>query len=253
MSIPVRFQKTAKVFAFTVTALFLPLSIGLATPRIIDPLLFFLPILAPFMFIVVVLGLLPWLVCLALLAGGLAIVISLRYVQRRWLQALLVAGLLAVIAFPFLYRYQPAVLPAPGHESLVVTAPRSFCQNVRRQSEMILEIERCHYELMGWDETEQLFYRSKCRNQPEKLWSIDPNTSDTPTPVSSLPETLYPIVSLPEAIDYVRADVYPASAERSVLELTFPQPWIVSPTGRWVAAISHHVYGPEDVIIISTD
>lgn len=249
-------QIPIKVAALVTTLIFLPVSLGLPLHRLLQAreLTHLFPpyFLAPSMLALAILGAAPKAVCLLVVVGILSVVAPWPLVGHRWLRALLAAGLLAMIAFPFVYRYQPAVLAAPGHELILVTAPDTFCKQVRRQSDVWWEIRRCEYELVGWDENETLFYNEQCGELPVQLWADNPDNLSTPAPVETPPETLYPIVSYPDAIDYVRADAYPPSAEESVRALSFRKPWIISPTGRWVAAVARHVYGPEDVIIVST-
>ncbi len=240
-------QTAIMAFALAVILFFSPLSAGLALRGWLPPYF-----LAPFMLVINILGLAPWMVCLAVGAGALAAIGAWFVARRRWLWLLLAAGLLMMFSFPLLYRYQPAVLAASGHELILVTAPGSFCEDVRRRAEVYWEIQPCEYELIGWDEDETLFYRERCKGAPERLWAYNPDARTGPAPVTKTSDTLYPIVSLPQAIDFVRADVYPPSAEESVRQLSFPRPWSVSPTGRWVAAVSRHIYGPEDVVIVST-
>jgi hypothetical protein len=254
MSVPANIKTAIKAIAVAVTLLFLPLSAGLAIHAWLRTISLALPpyLIAPFALVVSVMGLVPWTVCAVLAVGALAVIVSWRWVQRPWLQWVLAAGLMAMVAFPLLYRYQPAVMAAPGHELILLTAPDSFCDHVRRRSEVYWEMQPCRYEIIGWDETETLFYTESCGDAPAQLLAYNPDLRTPPAPVDAVPETLYPIVSDPKAIDYVRADVYPPSAEESVRRLSFPQPWIISPTGRWVAAVTRHVYGPEDVIVVST-
>ena len=249
-------QAAVKAVAIITTLIFLPLSLGLPLHRLLQAraATTWLPpyLLAPSMLALSILGLSPWSVCLLLVVGILAVVVAWRTVRRGWLRVLLAAGMLAMMVFPFVFRYQPAVLAAPGHTLILVTTPESFCEQVRRQSETYWEIQRCQYELVGWDENETLFYNESCGEAPTRLFSYDPEQQTPPAIVDAVPDTLYPIVTDPKAIGYVRADVYPASAEESVRALSFPRPWIISPTGRWVAAVARHIYGPEDVIIVST-
>jgi hypothetical protein len=251
MSVPAKFQFVTKVAAIAATLLFLPLSAGFVLHALLPSPVVSWFVLPP-MFVITSMGQVPWTLCLVLLMGMLAIIAAWRHVKQRWLRALLFAGLLSMAAFPFLYRYQPAVTAAPGHQLLLVTGPDSFCDHVRRQSETFWEIRRCEYEIIGWDEDERLFYKARCDGDSEQLWAYQPDARTGPEPAAAIPDTLYPIVSLPEAIDYVQADVYPPSAEESVRRLSFPPPWSVSPTGHWVAAVARHVYGPEDVIVVST-
>jgi len=257
MSMVRKFQTPIKITALVATLIFLPVSLGLPLHRLLQArsLAHWLPpyLLAPSMLVLAMLGAAPKAVCLLLAVGILSVAAAWLLVARRWLRILLVAGLLAMIAFPFVYRYQPAVLAAPGYELILVTAPDTFCQQVRRQSDVWWEIRRCEYELVGWDEDETLFYNELCDELPVQLWAYNPDQRKVPEPVDALPETLYPQVTDPKASDYVRADAYPPSAEESVRALAFRKPWVISPTGRWVAAVARHIYGPEDVIIISTE
>ncbi len=257
MSVWTRIQSLSKIVAFGLTALFLPLSAGLALHSWLQTLgrtaLFPPWIIAPFALVVGTMGLAPWSVCLALGLGIVAIVVAWRGIRKRWARALLAVGLLAMLAFPLVYRYQPAVMAAPGHRLILVTMPVTFCEHVQRNAETYWEIKGCDYELVGWDEDETLFYNETCEGASPRLWAFNPQKDAQPVLADALPETLFPIVNEPAAIDYVRADVYPPSAEESVRRLSFPEPWIISPSGRWVAALARHVYGPEDIIIVSTE
>ncbi len=115
---------------------------------------------------------------------------------------------------------------------IFVTAPGSFCEEVRRRAEVYWDIRRCEYEVIGWDENETLFYRERCQGAPARLWAYNPDARTGPAPATKTSDTLYPIVSLPLAIDFVRADVYPPSAEEFVHQLSFPSSWSILPSGR---------------------
>ncbi len=242
MAISPKLRTAIKAMALIAIVIFLPFGAGFALHEVLPtsplPTIFVLPSLLA----VSTLGLAPAALCLALAAGALAIIMSWRFWRRWWMRALLVAGLAAIIAFPFLYRYQPAVIAAPGHELRLATAPHSFCQHLRRQSHIFWEIRRCEYKIVGWDEEGTLFYDAACGHTPAQLWAYAPDSGSPPAPVAHPPQPLSPATPFPGAVDFVRADVYPPAAEESVRALALRQPWALSPDGRWAATVARHIY-----------
>ena len=77
----------------------------------------------------------------------------------KWLK--LALPLLAIVALLFIFRYSAALSAAPGYEAIWVTEP-SFPAGYVKTGQIILELQPCTYELLGWQE-ETLYYQSNCQ------------------------------------------------------------------------------------------
>ncbi len=163
---------------------------------------------------------------------------------RVWLLVLV----LAIAAFPFVFRYQPALTAAPGYQMQWVTAP-GFPERIVRAAQNILEETPCRYELMGWTADGWLYYRATCAGE-ERMWRYSPAQPGRPAPVSQLPEE-WEATKIPESqvLAMVRADIRPKSAEPTTRPLLMKE-IAVFPDGRWIAIVTRHIYGPEDIVVL---
>ncbi|MCL5952426.1 MAG: hypothetical protein M1132_12030 [Chloroflexi bacterium] len=188
----------------------------------------------------------------SLLGIGTAAVALLWARPYRIVQALLVLALLAILVFPWIYEYQPGLVAAPGYAMRVPTHP-GFMGGVVKRAQDGAEQVPCKYELLGWDVTNILFYQATCGNDPAVTWFYDPRGAiDDPHVTPRAPGGLARDEMLSyEVLDRVRASgVWPPDAEPGVRSIQLRQGSLRSPDGQWVALISRHVYGPEDVVIV---
>ena len=190
-----------------------------------------------------------------LLVGSAAMLLSWFLTTRRQIRALLLIGILAMIIYwshpPFHYR--PPLEPAPGHTLRVPTQPHTLFQ--RMQWGFLVEWDevtpRCQYTLLGWGKPAVLYYQEDCGEEDIQVWRFDVANDSLPQSTSHPPASLE-LDQDTLAISYVRSGAYPPSAEEPTRRLIFRRPWLRSPDTRWVAAVARRVYGPEDIIIVST-
>jgi hypothetical protein len=184
---------------------------------------------------------------------GIAAALAAWFWSRpnRVLRGLLLLSLLAILAFPWLFRYQPALVAAPGHTMRLPTQP-GWLDGVVKSNQISAEIRPCTYTLLGWSKDAVLYYQAACKAAPPQLWAIAPDREESARPVDSAPLELG-VQKAPVSIsDWVRADgVWPPSAEPNARRLNLREGSLISPDGRWVALIARHAYGPEDVVLLS--
>lgn len=156
-----------------------------------------------------------------------------------------IAGLLIV-------RYQPAVIAAPGHEMHWPTRPGPAASLVKSY-QRFFEIRPCEYMLLGWSADGALFYREACRDSQPQVWACDLEKRDRPHRMEVVPLGLaQETVPRSSILEMVRSPgVRPADAEPTVRSMEVRADGLASPDGHWVAVVVRHVYGPEDVIVLS--
>lgn len=160
----------------------------------------------------------------------------------------------SVAGLAWFFRYQPAVVAAPGHEMRWPTRPGPL-DSLAMSAQRFLEIRNCEYAVMGWNAEGVLFYEEACQDAPARTWAFDPAGSRQPRLMESLPGDLSrEAVARSAVLDLVRSPiVHPADAEPMVRRLEVQQDGVVSPDGQWVAVVVRHIYGPEDVIIVARE
>jgi hypothetical protein len=163
---------------------------------------------------------------------------------------LLALTLLGVATFPWLYRYQPALFAAPGHELVVVTRTGLLDGMVKR-AQLGAELVPCRYTLLGWGEAGDLYYQSDC-GADSRLWTLAPDREAAPRAVAEAPAGLVAKESQSAVVGVVR---YPSSDPSTEANLRLAairgKVGLPSPDGRRVALVSRHIYGPEDVLLVS--
>ena len=56
-----------------------------------------------------------------------------------------------------------------------------------------------------------------------------------------------------QVLELVRSPlIYPPEAEPSTRSISVRDNGLASPDDRWVALVARHIYGPEDVIVVSS-
>ena len=190
-----------------------------------------------------------------LLAGSVAMLLCWFLTTRRQIRALLLIGILAMVIYwlhpPFHYR--PPLEPAPGHTMRIPPQPHTLFQ--RMQWEFLAEWDEvaphCQYTLLGWGKSAVLYYQEDCGEENIQVWRFDVANDSLPQSILHAPASLE-LDQDSLAINYVRSSTYPPSSEEPTRRLIFRRPWLLSPDARWVAAVARRVYGPEDIIIVST-
>jgi len=201
-------------------------------------------------------------ISLVALASSSAALIWLIMRERRqfWRRGHFYASLIAfagVLAFPLLMHYRPVVQAVPGVELRLVERP-SLVEGAVRGCQAAAEVRGCQYEPLGWADAQTLVYRKWCGGRYEMgVWHPGDSQplqayhlgTDEVTPFEGdlgalTHETCAPLVC-----------VLPALAKRESSEQGYHpgqyEDALISPDGHWVAFTAEHIYGPEDLLVIS--
>jgi len=162
---------------------------------------------------------------------------------------LAVAG---IVAFPRLFRYQPAVVAAPGVVLHVATQP-GWLGGLKKMEQDLADQIPSTYTLLGWSADGVLYYReTDTATQTTRAWAYAPGKGARPQLVTA-PTGIVPTAVIPREalLELVRARAWPSSAEPSTRPLLIRADGLASPDGRWAAVVTKHIYGPEDVIVVA--
>jgi hypothetical protein len=156
-------------------------------------------------------------------------------------------------------RYQPAVEAAPGVE-LRIVEKLGLLEGVVKQCQVGAEVRGCVYEPLGWVDARTLVYRKWCGGHyTEEGW--EPGSPGCPM-LYDLKTGKIGASLADRAPSYETCKpgicVTPALAEKEFFAPLYYLPGhfedpVVSPDGRWVAFTARHVYGPEDLLVISKE
>jgi hypothetical protein len=174
--------------------------------------------------------------------GLVLVLIGMAWGRPGWMgRIVLVGGLLAILALPAVYEYTPAVSVEPGYVMRVPTDPGAVA-GVVKATQTGAEVRRCEYELMGWSRSEGALYGEKVCGARRLTWAYWPMSDQYERAVSTVPE------------DLVRQDAGDLVGVDSVYSLNqvVRQPVLASSEGWWYAFVARHIYGPEDVVVVSS-
>jgi hypothetical protein len=172
---------------------------------------------------------------------------------NRWAAAWLAASLAAVLLYPAtLGSYRPALAARPGLAMVVPTQPDSLVGSIVKRAQTSAEMRPCAYHLLGWAADGRFYYESACAATSE-VWAIDPASEARPARAASAPADLAGVaVGRQQALASVEArGVRPENVEpftRPILLVAGET--LKSGDGAWLAVVSQHVYGPQDVLLI---
>ena len=185
------------------------------------------------------------------LMGLLLIGAALLWSRHSWIAlVLLLVTLLSIVIYPLLNQYHPSLTPAPGYEMQVPTQPGPL-EGIIKSTQITVELETCHYTLLGWDITQKLFYKEQCYSGPEQVWSYDPAQQRAQSVLSEPSDLVMNTCPGIVVSDWVRVPlVYPPEAEPDVRRAHLEGNSRPSPDCRWIAAITRYIYGPEDVVLL---
>ncbi len=182
-----------------------------------------------------------------------------RQVWRRGRFYVLLAACTSVLAFPLLMRYQPVIKAAPGVELRLVDEP-GLLEGVVKSCQAAAEVRECQYEPLGWADAQTLVYRQWCGGRYEMgVWH--PGDSQPPQAYHLDTDEVSPFDGDLDALTHETCApsvcVLPALAKREPFEQGYyPGQYedaLFSPDGRWVAFTTKHIYGPEDLLVISSE
>lgn len=166
----------------------------------------------------------------------------------KLLGAWLVLLLVATLAFPLVCRYQPALWAAPGYQSEWVTNP-GFLGGVVKAAQNIVEQRPCTYELLGWSADNRLHYSATCGAETQ-VWQHAPGGRSVQ--VSVAPADLsVDTLSKHTAVTMLRTEIKPAVYEEQTRRLLLESDGFISPDGQWTAVVTQHLYGAQDVVLLS--
>jgi len=161
---------------------------------------------------------------------------------------------IAVIgAIPWFYRYQPAVVATPSHEMRWPTQP-DLLDSMVKQWQAFWETRTCDYIVQGWSSEGVLYYEEACKDRAPQLWAYNPDQDSHPRQVDAAPVDLIQ-KTMPRSWILERVwspGMRPSDAEPGVRLILVRKPGVASLDGRWVAVVVRHIYGPEDVIVLSS-
>ena len=197
---------------------------------------------------------------LALAALGLLVTRERGQVWRRARFYLLIACVVSVMAFPLAFRYRPAVEAAQGVEMRIVNQP-GLLEGAVRSCQAHAEVYTEVYIPVGWADEHTLVYRvhtcdpgplrlacghfSNWASGDAPLWAYDVETGRR-APYTADEGSLTQDTCGFHACIKPRLDTEWFFSGRSG-----SSDGLVSPDGRWIAFTARHVYGPEDLLIIS--
>lgn len=179
------------------------------------------------------------------LVGGFSIAGLFVRESGRWAR-LCCWGLLTVtLTFPFLIGvHVPAASTALLSYTVVQVTSSSFLQGVVKRIHQMSENFPCRYELLGWQEDNRLIYQAQCEGDTH-YWQA--------TPVGFHAAHRQPLPTLPKRLRHPQLSWDTLSQLRETFQTPnfLMQDLTVSPDGWWLAFVTSHDYGPEDVIFMS--
>jgi len=196
---------------------------------------------------------------LALVALGLLVAHGRSRVLKQARFYLLIICAISILVFPLAFRYHPAVQASPGIEMHIVNQP-GLLEGAVRSCQSHAEVYTEVYVPVGWANDSTLVYQvHTCNPGPlclhcghilnwtrgdAPLWAYDLETGRTQR--YTMDETsLTRSTCAPQACVVPLLDTEWLFSGRQSSEALF------SPDGRWIAFTARHVYGPEDLLIIS--
>jgi hypothetical protein len=190
---------------------------------------------------------------LSLITLGLFAAVARTESLRRPRFYLLAACAVSVLAFPVVARYRPAVEAARGIELRIVNQP-GFLEGAVRTCQTLAEVQNETYVPRGWaDEHTLLYQQYRCGPQglkwdcgDETPWVYDVETGQAALSLADEPPLFQDTCDPQTCVKPRLATEWLFSGHQS------PQAYI-SPDGRWIAFTARHVYGPEDLLIVSTE
>ncbi|MFB0535431.1 MAG: hypothetical protein ACETWR_10655 [Anaerolineae bacterium] len=189
---------------------------------------------------------------LALIALGLLVAHDRGQVWRRARFYLLIICAVSILTFPWFYPYQPAVVAAPGYEMRWPTQP-GLLDGVIKRAQVSMEIRLCEYTALGWGAEGVLYYEEACKDRAPQVWAYNPDRDSRPRQVAIAPaDLIQTTIPRSSVLEWVWSPgVRPADTEPEVRHIKVREHGVASPDNRWVAVVVRHIYGPEDLLVIS--
>ncbi len=225
------------------TALPLPSWFGQTVTVLIWP-----PFLGDFFFNLAFFSSLPVYLGLSLVGvvlGAAALVLARP--RRPGRLALLLAQA-SILALPLVYTYRPAVtVDLTRTRAHVPTQPAPYAQVVKA-TQVAVELRRCDYSLLGWDDQDTLYGEEIC-SERHRYWSYYPLSETRLGTVNTVPPDLFR--QAVEREQLLALGVGSRVPTDEALRLVVPEPGLTSRQGEWTAFVARHIYGPEDVVVVT--
>lgn len=194
------------------------------------------PFLLTMLLVSVLLGQVHTLVLAGVLTMAVCGWVLLRRRAGTFTRALAVLTIAGVVAFPFVFQkpVHTGWLEEQGYTVYAIPTQPTILEAAVDGLVDQLDGKGCHYDILGWSATNQLYYRADCRFGPDTIWRYDPQQS---APASPVVEVTEPLVT--QAENLLLNEMYEPTDHRS-------------PDGRWIATPwGKFFYGPENVLIVS--
>ena len=182
-----------------------------------------------------------------------------QFWRREHFYALVIA-FVGVVGFPLLMHYRPVVRTAPGVGLRLVERP-GLVEGAVRGCQAAAEVRGCQYEPLGWADAQTLVYRQWCDGHYDEVGAWHPGDSRPPQAYRVDTDAVAPfegdLGALTRETCAPSACIWPALAKREPFEQGYHpgqyEDALISPDGCWVAFTAEHIYGPEDLLVMSRE
>jgi hypothetical protein len=157
--------------------------------------------------------------------------------------------LLAYAAWPLtVEKYEPVIQPLPSYKMQLVTDTGYFGSAIKSKLTRY-EGNTCDYELLGWDESNVLYYESNC-GFGKKLWRYDPILSRREQ-VNRIPAgiELTPVVKSRTTWVFPPKIIRPTRHANGDIN-SYVHAYAHSPDRQWTAMESSYIYSVHDVVVL---
>lgn len=171
----------------------------------------------------------------------------------------------ALIGFFFMNNnYQTEFKAQPGYTMKWVTKPNPI-EAVAKSVMASMELKGCTYKLYGWDEKNTLFYTSEC-SSTKTMYSFAFDTDTKGKKIDTPPQNLKKgacdrtISSRTLQREYSLGEEGSTKLTRTIEKMPelkegkwlFYNGFSFSPDCKYLAVVESHFYGPQDIIVVST-
>jgi hypothetical protein len=156
----------------------------------------------------------------------------------------------SILALPLVHTYHPAVTVNASQVSVhLPTQPGPYARVVKA-TQASVELRRCAYKLLGWDERDALYGEEICGTR-HRYWEYAPNSDTCLRTVAAVPSDLFRQEVNRQVLSTLGVRSRLPSPYDERLHIVVPEPGLTSGQGMWIAFVARHVYGPEDVVVVS--
>jgi hypothetical protein len=191
-----------------------------------------------------------WIATILVMVAAVATTAS-----KRSPRSLLATAGLASIALsgPLVAWYTPALSAIDPSKTLHVTNATGVT-GLLMLRHRLGERTPCTYTLISWREPTLLEYSAHCAGRDEtRLFDTQSRRTQATSWAANGDHGLSARrMPFGDALELVRAPVSSAEHEFPTRRIMLKGDGLLSPEGRWVALITQHIYGPQDVIIVPT-